>query len=123
MQQEIWKDAPGFEAFYEVSSLGNIRNKKKGRMRKFDISGQGYYRVTLRKGYDRHRVTVHRLIALAFVPNPENKETVNHDDGNKLNNVSTNLTWMTYAENDQHALAMGLKNTYRPCKKLTAPLF
>lgn len=63
----------------------------------------GYYTFSFKKGY-----AVHRVIATAFIPNPDNKPIVNHIDGNKLNNAVSNLEWVTYGENWRHAWNMGL---------------
>ena len=77
-----------------------------------------YKAVTLCEDGKRKEETIHRLIALAFIPNPENKPAVNHKDGNKLNNCVNNLEWCTYQENVQHAMDAGLRrieviNEYR----------
>lgn len=111
MQTEIWKPIEGFENLYEVSSLGNVRsldhyvNAKnnsrrlvKGRLLKPSLSKIGYYMVGLS---NRIRAYVHRLVAQAFVPNPNPSEfnVVNHKDENPQNNVYTNLEWCTQAYN------------------------
>lgn len=112
---ELWKDIPGFEDRYQVSSLGNIRSiqDNKGNVickpRATWVSSKGYVYVQLFIKDVRHNVSVHHAVASAFIPNPENKKTVNHIDGNKLNNHLTNLEWATYSENLKHAHATGLK--------------
>ena len=63
-------------------------------------------------------VTIHRLVALTFLPNPDNKRTVNHKDGNKLNNHVSNLEWATYQENNKHAISTGLRTSIRKVKCL-----
>lgn len=70
--------------------------------------GTGYYLVTLCNNGLRKNQFIHRLLALHFVPNPENKPQVNHIDGNKQNNALTNLEWVTSKENSIHAVKMGL---------------
>ena len=102
---EIWKNIDGYEN-YEVSSLGNVRNKTTGRILKTANKG-GYYSVGLSKGKTK-TFSVHQLTAKAFIPNPENKSQVNHKDKNGLNNNINNLEWMTTTEQNNHK---------RKCKK------
>lgn len=83
-----------FEPKYEVSNLGNVRNAKTKRIRKLEIHENGYLRVKLSKNY-----RVHRLVALTFIPNPENKEQVDHINGDKRDNRLENLRWVTGKEN------------------------
>jgi hypothetical protein len=104
---EIWKNINGYEN-YEVSSLGNVRNKTTGRILKTANKG-GYYSVGLSKGKTK-TFSVHQLTAKAFIPNPENKSQVNHKDKNGLNNNINNLEWMTSGENNKHRSA-GVKQT------------
>ena len=109
---EIWKDVKGYEGLYQVSNLGNIRNIKKGRKqknRKLIINKFGYISFTLCKNGIKKMRRVNRLVAIAFILNPENKTDVNHIDGNKLNNIVENLEWTTRQENETHAMIHGLK--------------
>lgn len=97
---EEWRDVVGFER-YAVSSLGNIKNKKTGRILK---PGQkdGYKHYKLRKDKKGYNITGHRVVALAFLENPDNKPDVDHKDNNPLNNNLTNLRWSTKCENAQN---------------------
>ena len=107
---EVWKRIEGIN--YEISNYGAIRwvGKKKIRQRTFG-SGQRYLKATAHvEGKPKH-LYIHRLVAKAFIPNPENKPCVNHKDGNKHNNHVDNLEWCTVLENNRHAQAIGLART------------
>ena len=83
------------------------------------ITPNGYEQITVGKGYKRKKYLVHRLVAQAFIDNPENKPCVNHKDGNKLNNNVNNLEWCTYSENELHShRILGKKTTYSNIKKM-----
>lgn len=98
---------------YYISSLGRLYSKHSDIMIKPAISSFGYLRFSLRKpGGKRVMLSAHRLVAIAFIPNPHKKETVNHKDGNKTNNRFDNLEWMTSAENTHHAIDTGLRKSY-----------
>lgn len=119
--EEIWKDIHGYEGLYQVSNLGNVKSLHYGkktdhlnwknqppRLLRQKVSTSGYLRVELYRPDSRKNFYVHRLVALAFIPNCENKNEVNHIDGNKLNNNADNLEWVSRSENQVHALKMGL---------------
>lgn len=116
---EIWKPVVGFEGLYEVSNLGNVKSVKflvtKGSKRerplRKNIDRYGYFRVVLSSLNTQKDLLVHRLVAIAFIDNPENKPTVNHKDGIKKNNLWTNLEWATVKENTVHSWKNGLSKS------------
>lgn len=123
--KEIWKDLPNFEELYEISNLGNVRRKERTlkafnryRICSKKLKGQdlkkrelrGYYSVGLWKDGKMHNKTIHRLVAKAFIPNPNNLPVVNHIDGNKKNNRVDNLEWCTYSHNAKEAYRLNLIN-------------
>lgn len=97
---EEWREIQEFPN-YSISNLGNVMNNKTNRPMKLSIKC-GYYHVSLTNKDCRKGCKVHRLVALAFIQNLENKTDVNHIDKNKLNNNVSNLNWMTRKENNQH---------------------
>lgn len=104
MKIEIWKEVIGHEGKYEVSNLGKVRNIKRNTIQKGHETTKGYLVVSI-----SHKQTLlHRIIATAFVPNPDNKETVNHINGIKTDNRIENLEWLTNGENMAHASKLGL---------------
>ena len=115
IMNEIWKDIEGYEGFYKISNFGRVKSLKrkdtKGRTVRERILKpcivDGYYSVTLYKDI-RKIFKIHRLIAMAFIPNIENKPFINHIDGNKKNNSIDNLEWVTNQENIKHAFKIGL---------------
>jgi HNH endonuclease/NUMOD4 motif/NUMOD1 domain len=98
--EEIWKPIKDFKN-YSVSNLGNIRNEVSGKILKNNIKA-GYENISLTNKNNKKSFKVHRLVALAFIDNPENKSDVNHKDKNKLNNCVSNLEWLTRKENNVH---------------------
>ena len=108
----IWKDIKGYEGLYEVSNTGYIKSLqfKKPFIKKFNKNHQGYLSVSLYKDNENKLVKVHRVVAEAFISNPENKPQVNHKDGNKANNCVENLEWVTASENIKHSYANGLQS-------------
>lgn len=120
MEQEIWKPISEFEDLYEVSNYGNVRAKDryvntatgirhyKSRMLIQEKTRDGHYRVALCNAGYKKRILVHRLVASAFIPNPNNYPVINHIDGNPANNYVSNLEWTTIQENVLHAYKLGL---------------
>lgn len=107
---------PEGDGTYIVDTDGNIYRKLIPH-----LGVSGYLRIGLRdKRTSRHWYSVHRIVAKAFVPNPENKPEVNHIDGNKLNNAIDNLEWCTQQENVAHAYNTGLRTSTRskPCLQI-----
>jgi len=113
---EEWRTINQFPN-YDVSNFGNVRNNKTTKMMKL-CRKSGYYHVSLTNEICKKTLKVHRLVALTFIENPENKSDVNHKDKNKLNNHINNLNWMTRKENNIHRCE-GVKIT---CNK-NKPLF
>lgn len=107
--EEIWKDITGYEGYYQVSNMGNVRSvdrvvfnsknnayhKIKGKNRAFSIRKKGYLGVYLMKEGKGKSFLVHRLVAEAFIPNPLKLPQINHKDENKQNNCAENLEWCT----------------------------
>lgn len=117
----MWKEIRGMDS-WEVSDKGEVRHTSTGRL-KYAESHNGYLRTEFKIGGIRRRVRVHRLVAEAFIPNPEGKLEVNHINGNKADNRVENLEWATTAENIRHAYATGLMDYPRDkCVKYATQL-
>jgi hypothetical protein len=125
MKKEQWKPIIKFEGLYEISSLGRIRsvsrkNSLVDRIMKISYDNYGYAKTNLCKDGKMKFVRVHRLVAVAFVPNPTGRPHVNHIDGDKGNPVASNLEWVTRSENHKHAFLNGFQTV--PTTKLTKEL-
>lgn len=125
--QEEWKSLKGLVEcgdYYEISSHGRVRSidrvvnngvngqrEIKGELLSSWVDKDGYKRLMLYNGGNRKHYGLHRLVAIAFIDNPDNKPLVNHIDGIKDNNRLSNLEWSTESENAQHAVELGLRQS------------
>lgn len=117
---EIWKDIENYEDIYQVSNLGNIRNKKTNKILKPAKDHSGYLIVNLSKNNKHKTKTIHRLVAKAFISNNDNKSQVNHKNGIKTDNNVINLEWATASENLKHAYKNKLKKVNKWQKEFIA---
>ena len=104
-----WRPVVGYEDVYKISENGEVVRVETGKTLKPSLAKNGYYVVALwhkNRGKSHH---IHQLVAEAFLPNPNGFKTINHKDGNKLNNDISNLEWCSYSENNKHAYDKGLK--------------
>lgn len=113
--EEVWKDVKGFEGLYQVSNFGNVKRLISQRVfaERFigrTIDRYGYVKRMLSKDGKNNYFTEHRLVAIAFIDNPNDKATVNHKNGIKTDNRVENLEWNTTIENHKHAIDTGLKD-------------
>lgn len=111
IEGEIWKDIFGFEGYYQVSSMGRIKSLKYQGGPRIMRGGSawGYKNIKLTINYVNTYFRVHKLVALAFLPNPDNKLEINHKNGIKHDNRLENLEWATRSENAQHSYDTGLQ--------------
>lgn len=117
--QEIWKDIKNYEGLYKISNFGNVkslprkRTIKNERLLNYTINNKGYKVITLCKNSKPKMFLIHRLVAMAFIPNLNNKPFVNHKDSNPLNNCASNLEWCTQKENLKYSWDYGNNYKYR----------
>lgn len=105
--EEVWvvlEDWPD----YQISNYGRVYSNRRNRILKTNLGRDGYYRVNLSNVDGWKNISIHRLVALMFVSGYFDGAIVNHIDGDKTNNVVTNLEWVTHKENVNHAYSMGL---------------
>ena len=103
---ERWSPIPN--THYSISSEGRVRNDETNKMKSMDATSDGYHKVDLYSNGKRTSVRVHRLVAEAFIPNPNKLPQINHIDGNKENNNVKNLEWVNNSQNMIHAYRTGL---------------
>lgn len=100
----VWRYIDGYDGKYQISNDGYVKNKK-GHILKNQMSNGGYYQLVLIKGKKHKQEFIHRLVAKAFLPNPDNLPQVNHIDEDKTNNCVSNLEWCTNKYNSQYSTA------------------
>ena len=123
--EEEWRSIAGYEGIYEVSNLGQVRSvdrqsegrpgricSRKGRLIKPYMRKTGYFSVSVGKDGEFNSKHIHRLVAEAFIPNPEGKPMVDHIDRNRANNVVSNLRWVNHSQNQQNRAENTLDEMY-----------
>lgn len=121
---EIWKDIPGYEGLYQVSDRGRVKSiarkisngyamvDRPERLLLPNTLAKGYFQVTLYNVISRKCFQVHRLVAMAFIPNPQGYPQINHINGNKQDNRKENLEWCDNRQNQLHAWKIGLQRPH-----------
>jgi hypothetical protein len=116
MEEEIeyWKDIAGYNGFYQISSFGRVKSfkydKANGRILKYRKNKLGYLQISISKNKKSKTFLIHRLVGIAFIPNPENKPEINHKDNDRSNNKQSNLEWNTAKQNAEHKVKQGRCN-------------
>ena len=135
VEDEIWEDIKGYEGLYKVSNMGRLKRLHRKIVTKFNVTrilpekirfqylnNKGYLMISLTKNKVMRTHSVHQLVAIAFIPNPENKKTINHINGIKIDNKIGNIEWATQRENVKHAYDTGLKKCMKGSKNHSAKL-
>lgn len=125
--ESIWKDIPGYEGYYQINALGNVKRKCRakrrrkhspvliGKILRTRINNFGYLEIRLSKDGRTSTKFIHKLLGQSFIPNTENKPQINHKNGIKHDNRLENLEWVTNSENMIHAYRTGLlKKVLKP---------
>ena len=112
-----WKDVVGYEGLYKVNQTGEIFSEYSKRTLTPYLSSDGYLRINLCRNKKVKITMLHRIVAEAFIPNPENLPVVNHIDGNKANPNVENLEWTTFSGNSIHSFSSGLSRISDKCRK------
>ena len=113
----MWKDIDGYEGLYQISDTGEVMNVRTNRIMRAAKQSRGYLNVVLSKNGEKETFLIHRLVAEAFIPNPENKPEVNHKSENKQDNRVENLEWIWHKDNINY----GTHNK-RMIEKLSKPV-
>lgn len=127
--KELWKDIPNFEGLYQVSNLGRVKSFRQGTKHRWEpdyilkssLANNGYCQVTLYDNTKRKKFLVHRLVAEAFIPNPDNLPQINHKDEDPTNNAASNLEWCTARYNNAYGTARirSIDSKSKPVEQLT----
>ena len=102
--EEIWKDVQGYEGLYKISNFGKVLRVKDSKLLSYYLNNKGYCCLSLYKEGKTYHPTVHRLVAIHFVDNPDNLKQVDHIDCNKENNKASNLEWCNQQDNYNHGM-------------------
>lgn len=130
IEVEEIRDIPSYEGLYAVTSSGRIWSypkqigfrRGKGSWRKLDLHKAGYLQVILQKDGKLENLLLHRIMALTWIPNPDNLPEINHKDGNKINNRILNLEWVTSRQNMHHSTLIGLQHKNRASSYINVSL-
>jgi hypothetical protein len=127
--KEEWKDIQNYEGLYQVSNLGRVKSfRRSTKLRCKDeyilkpfLANNGYAQVTLYNNTKKHKFLVHRLVACAFIPNPDNLPQINHKDEDRTNNVVENLEWCTAEYNNAYGTAKlrAIDTVSKPIEQVT----